>query len=138
MPAHVGETPLQAADRRAREARSLAQDHETVLDEHDNRLRDLERLVGRLPSALPGDRGSGLAQHFVDLGAKVEALTDKMTETINAIETDRKERSEELVALAKRREPWSRTWWLAIGAAVAVTVGATAQAAFHWLSTLHH
>jgi len=102
----------------------------------------LELLVGRAPSALPGDRGSGLAQHFVDLGAAVTTLTKRLGDTIAALDADRTARTAEetrrATELDKRREPWSRAGWVVLGSAIAVVVGGIGTMAIQWIVTLHH
>lgn len=112
---------------------------ETVAD-HEERLTALEELVGRLPTPLA--EGSGLAKLFTDLGAKVEALTTKLSDTIVALESDRalrvveeQRRADEKI---KRREPWSRAGWLVLGAVICALSGAVVGGAWHWLVTLHH
>ena len=138
MPEGV-ETQAETAERIAREARQLAKRNESTLSAVEIRLLGVEDLVGRLPSALPnGPKGTGLAQSFIDLGVKVDALTDRLGETIEAIEADRKERVKEVADMAKRREPWSRAWWIAVAAAIGATMGAAATGAYHWVTTLHH
>ena len=104
---------------------------EAMTVEHGNRLDDLEQLVGRAPSALPGDRGTGLAQHLVDLTLAVNSLRD-------SVEGDRKARAAAAEQAAKQREPYSRGGWLAFGALISAVVGLSAAGAFHWLATLHH
>lgn len=140
---HPGtETEVDRALRVAIEGRSLAQEHVEVLAGQDTRIGALEQLVGKLPSALPGAKGSGLAQHLVDLGGKVDALTLTLNATIAALDADRLARAAEELRratdTAKRREPWSRVGWLAAGAAIATIVGAAIVGALGWLSGLHH
>lgn len=136
------EEAIQAAtaERVAREGRQIAraataklEAHEATIADHDERLAKLEGLVGELPSALPGARGSGLAQHFVDLGVKLDALAAQLSVTTQAIEADRKERAQEAATEAKRREPWSKAAWIAVGASLAIVVGAATTEAMHRL-----
>ena len=72
-----------------------------------DRLGPVEELVGRAPSALPGDRGSGLAQHLVDLTMAMAALRDAFTTGMTAlresIETERRARIEEAAKLAANK-----------------------------------
>jgi hypothetical protein len=125
------EAPVDRAIRVAVEARALAQENAVALADMTDDVEELKQLVGRLPSALPGDTGSGLAQHVVNLTTAVTGLRE-------TIEADRREREEQAKKLAASREPWSRTGWLALGAAIAAVVGTAAAGAYHWIVTLHH
>jgi hypothetical protein len=125
------ETDTERALRVALEARDLAREQTATLADHDDRIGALEQLVGELPSALPGARGRGLAQHLVDLTAKVDALT-------KAIDADREARAAEAKALSERRAPLSRAGWIALGAAISFLVVAllgavSAALARHWI-----
>jgi hypothetical protein len=131
QPSLHDESPQATLERIARQARALAEGHDSVLVDHGERLEALEQLVGRAPTALPGDRGSGLAQHLVDLTAAVKGLQE-------SVEADRKQRAVEAERLAQVRAPWSRAWWIVAGAVLAVVAGAGASGAVHWLATLHH
>ncbi len=109
------------------DAKSTAAELVTLTD----RVEVLEELVGRAPSALPGDKGSGLAQLFVDLTAAVGALRDELR-------ADREGRARDAAAMAERRAPWGRVSWIAAGAAITVAAAGGVQAVLHWLATLHH
>ncbi len=131
MSLHGGEDLDARALRIALEARELGRAHLATLTAHGDRLDDLEELVGRAPSALPGDKGTGLAQHLVDLTKAVEELRETM-------DADRKARTEEAQRLADARAPWTRAGWLAAGAGLASLVGAVVAGGLHWILTLHH
>jgi hypothetical protein len=110
-------------------------DSQATVNEHGDRLDAVEELVGRLPSALPGDKGSGLAQHFVDLRAAVDNLSvvfNRKVDTLTAaIDADREARTKEaeartkeLAELQKKRDPYWRALWIIVGVALSfITLG---------------
>lgn len=112
------------------------------IQEQDTRVRVVEQLVGRAPTALPGDKGSGLAQYFVDLTQAVEALRVELTQAVEAlrenVEAERRERAAEAARTASRRAPWGRAAWIAMNAVIAAATGALTAGGLHWLVTLHH
>ena len=118
------------------EARLDAQDERASAFEA--RLSKHEELVGRMPSVLGDDQGSGLAKHIVDLIRAVAGLKD-------SFDADRKERAAEKAAelekaklVVTKREPWSRAGWIAVAAGIGAAVSLAVVGGWHWISTLHH
>jgi len=104
--------------------------------------RRFDSLVGVPPDAITGQGGTGLVRAVLEMRGNFDALGERVDALTRAIEADAAARKAEAEAkaaeAAKRREPFSRAAWIAIGSAIGAITSAGALGLLHWATTLHH